>query len=109
RGRKIYKPPQYMSIPQAVSQLLEVESLRTENILSPKTTLAIALSCIGCDAGSNNTQQHIVCGTLKQLSEQPPESFGEPLHSLVIIGKRLHHLEVVYMEEYAVCREMWRQ
>ncbi|KAI6100493.1 putative methyltransferase DPH5 [Pisolithus sp. B1] len=56
---------------------------------------------IGCDAGSDNTQQCIVCGTLEQLSEQPPESFGEPLHSLIIVGKRLHHLEVVYAEEYA--------
>ncbi|KAI6098069.1 Diphthine synthase [Pisolithus croceorrhizus] len=107
-GRKIYEPPQYMSIPQAIPQLLEVKSLCTENVLSPKTTLVIALSHIGCDAGSDNTQQCIVCGTLEQLSEQPLESFGEPLHSLVIVGNRLHHLEVVYVEEYAVCREMWR-
>ncbi|KAI6098066.1 Diphthine synthase, partial [Pisolithus croceorrhizus] len=108
-GRKIYEPPQYMSIPQAISQLLEVESLHAKSILSPKMALAIALSHIGCDAGSNNTQQCIVCGMLEQLSEQPPESFGEPLHSLVIVEKRLHHLEVVYVEEYAVCREMWRR
>ncbi|KAI6115233.1 diphthine synthase isoform b [Pisolithus croceorrhizus] len=101
RGRKIYEPPRYMSIPQAVSQLLEVESLRSENVLSPRATLAIALSRVGCDTGSDNTQQRIVCGTLEQLSEQSPESFGEPLHSLVIVGKRLHHLEVVYAEEYA--------
>lgn len=109
RGRKIYEPPRYMSITQAVSQLLEVESLRAENVLSPKTTLAIALSRVGCDVGADSTQQRIVCGTLEQLSEQPPDSFGEPLHSLVIVGKRLHHLEVVYAEEYAVCRETWRR
>ncbi|KAI6115230.1 hypothetical protein EDD16DRAFT_1707392 [Pisolithus croceorrhizus] len=91
-----------MSLPQAVSQLLGVESLRAENVLSPKMTLVIALSRVVCDAGSDNTQQRIVCGALEQLSEQPPESFEEPLHSLVIVGKRLHHLEVVYAEEYAV-------
>jgi len=104
RGRKIYEPPRYMSIPQAVSQLLEIESLRAENVLSPKTTLAIALSRVGGDAGD----QRIVCGTLEELSQQPQEAFGEPLHSLVIVGKRLHHLEVEYAEAYAVCKEVWR-
>ncbi|KAI6046288.1 tetrapyrrole methylase [Pisolithus marmoratus] len=110
RGRKIYEPPRYMSIPQAVSQLIEIESLRAEHVLSPKTTLAIALSRVGCDAGTdNNHRQRIVCGTLEQLSEQPPETFGEPLHSLVIVGNRLHHMEAVYAEEYAVCKETWRR
>lgn len=104
RGRKIYEPPRYMSIPQAVSQLLEIESLRAENVLSPKTTLAIALSRVGGDAD----HQRIVCGTLEELSQQPQEIFGEPLHSLVIVGKRLHHLEVEYAEAYAVCKEVWR-
>jgi len=105
RGRKIYEPPRYMSIPQAVSQLLEIESLRNQKILSPATTLAIALSRLGGDAGD----QRIVCGTLEQLSQQPAEVFGEPLHSLVIVGRRLHHLEVDYAQEYAVSKETWRR
>ncbi|KAI6046299.1 Diphthine synthase [Pisolithus marmoratus] len=111
RCGKIYEPPRYMSIPQAVSQLIEIESLRAENVVSPKTTLAIALSCVGSDVGTGNDQQRIVCGTLEQLSEQPLETFGEPLHSLVIVGNRLHRMEVMYAEEYAeeyaVCRETW--
>ncbi|KAI6011733.1 Diphthine synthase [Pisolithus marmoratus] len=102
------RPPQYMFIPQAISQLLEVESFHAKSILSPRMSLPIALSCIGCDAGSENTQQHIMCGTLEQLGKQHSESFGEPLHSIVIVWKRLHHLEAVYVEEYAVCRETWR-
>ena len=105
RGRKIYEPPRYMSIPQAVSQLLEIESLRNQRILSPTTTLAIALSRVGGDADS----QRIVCGTLEQLSQQHAEVFGEPLHSLVIVGRRLHHLEVDYVQEYAVNKETWRR
>ncbi|KAG8808852.1 diphthine synthase, partial [Serendipita sp. 401] len=39
RGRKIYEPPRYMSIPVAISQLIEVEEKRKEGILSPETTL----------------------------------------------------------------------
>ena len=94
-----------MSIPQAVSQLLEIESLRDQKVLSPDATLAIALSRVGGDA----SDQRIVCGTLEELSQQPPEVFGEPLHSLVIVGKRLHHLEVDYAQEYAVNKETWRR
>jgi len=105
RGRKIYEPPRYMSIPQAVAQLLEIESLRAQKILSPDTTLAVALSRVGGDDGD----QRIVCGTLEELSQQPSEAFGEPLHSLVIVGKRLHHIEVDYAQEYAVNKETWRR
>ncbi|KAG9312158.1 diphthine synthase isoform b [Chiua virens] len=105
RGRKIYDPPRYMSIPQAVSQFLEIESHRDQKVLSPETTLAIALSRVGGDPGD----QRIVSGTLGELLQQPPEVFGEPLHSLVIVGKRLHHLEVEYSQQYAVNQETWRR
>lgn len=91
-----------MSIPLAVSQLLEVESTRQSGILSPETTLAIAVSRVG-----GGEHQRIVCGTLQELSEQPDDVYGEPLHSLVIVGKRLHHLEAEYAESYAVDKENW--
>ena len=93
-----------MSIPQAVSQLLEIESLRQSDILVPEETLAIGLSRLGGD----ESQQKIVSGTLADLVSQPTDVFGEPLHSLVIVGKRLHHLEVEYAEQYAVNAENWR-
>ncbi|KZT72405.1 Diphthine synthase [Daedalea quercina L-15889] len=103
RGRKIYEPPRYMSIPQAVSQITEIEGLRGEGMLRPEANLAIALSRVGGDE-----HQRIVCGTLGELLAQPAEVFGEPLHSLVIVGRRLHHLEAEYAEEYAVNKETWR-
>jgi len=104
RGRKIYESPRYMSIPQAVSQLLEIESLRQSGILVPEATLAIGLSRLGGD----ESQQKIVSGTLADLATQPADVFGEPLHSLVIAGKRLHHLEVEYAEQYAVNVANWK-
>lgn len=93
-----------MSIPQAIVQLLEVESLRQEGILTADKTLAIGLSRVG----GGDEQQRIVCGTLGELLAQPADVFGEPLHSLVIVGKRLHHLEVEFAEDYAVSRDSWR-
>jgi diphthine methyl ester synthase len=118
-----------MSIPTAVSQLLEVESARTalatakskstaddddeptstpalHGALVAEHTLAISVSRLG------SSSQKFHCGTLadlNKLSEDNPESFGPPLHSLVIIGKRLHDLEVKYMEAHAVDRENWRK
>ena len=104
RGRKIYEPPRYMSIPQAVSQLLEIEEKRQTGTLAADTTLAIAVSRVGGGEGN----ERIVAGTLAELAAQPAETFGEPLHSLVIVGKRLHHLEVAYAETFAVSRDSWR-
>lgn len=105
RGRKIYEPPRYMSIPQAVAQLAEVEDARREGVLVPDQTLAIALSRVG--GGPDN--ERIVAGTLAQLREQPSDVFGEPLHSLVIVGRRLHHLEAEYAAGFAVDATAWKE
>ena len=92
-----------MSITQAVSQLIEIEELRQQDILVPEKTLAIAMSRVG-----GGDHERIVCGTLAELAAHPPDAFGEPLHSLIIVGKRVHHLEIEYGESYAVNRDTWR-
>ncbi|KAG9082797.1 diphthine synthase [Ceratobasidium sp. UAMH 11750] len=114
RGRKIYEPPRYMNPATAVSQILESEAIRAESAsseepkahgyLKPETTLAIALSRVG-----SPDKQRIVCGTLEQLSKLGEEDFGEPLFSVVIVGKRLHELEVQYAEPWAVDKAEWRR
>ncbi|KIM30483.1 hypothetical protein M408DRAFT_286302 [Serendipita vermifera MAFF 305830] len=103
RGRKIYEPPRYMSIPLAISQLCEVEATRKEGILDPESTLAISMSRVG-----GGSQQRIVAGTLSQLGKQDPEVYGPPLHSLIIVGKRLHPLEVEYANSFAI-DETWKR
>jgi len=94
-----------MSIPTAVSQIIEIENMRKEDILSPDTTLGIALSRVG----GGEESERIVAGTLTELLACPIEKYGQPLHSLVIVGKRLHHLEAEYAQHYAVNRETWRK
>ena len=93
-----------MSVTQAVSQLIEVEESRREGVLDPERTLAIALSRVGGGEG----HERIVAGTLAQLRDEKTETFGEPLHSVVIVGKRLHHLEAAYAESYAIDAQGWR-
>ncbi|KIK61261.1 hypothetical protein GYMLUDRAFT_59177 [Collybiopsis luxurians FD-317 M1] len=96
RGKKIYEPPRYMTVPQAVSQLLEIETMRREGVLDPEKTLAVAMGRVG-----GLDQQRILAGPLTSLLRAPPSEFGPPLHSLIIVGKRLHHLEVEYGEVFA--------
>lgn len=92
-----------MSIPQAVSQLIEIEELRQSGTLSAEKTLAIGMSRVG----GGEEHQRIVCGTLAELQAHPGDAFGEPLHSLVVVGKRLHPLEVEFAEAFAIDRGTW--
>ena len=93
-----------MSIPTAVEQLISTEQARGSGILAPTNTLAIALSRVGGGA-----EERIVAGTLQELLSALPEVFGAPLHSLVLVGKRLHHLEVEYAVTFALDPVNWRR
>ncbi|OJA15031.1 hypothetical protein AZE42_05239 [Rhizopogon vesiculosus] len=113
RGRKIYEPPRYMSILTAVNQLLEIESIRKEGVLDGDSTLAIALSRVGSiplgDETTDDGAQRIVAGTLSDLQAQPESVFGQPLHSLIIAGKKLHEMEAIYAGAFAVNQENWNR
>jgi hypothetical protein len=65
-------------------------------VLSPDSTLAITVSRVGTPT------QCFHSGTLAQLSQLPESAFGGPLHSLVLVGKRVHPLEVEYAGGWAV-------
>ncbi|KAJ2635471.1 diphthine synthase [Coemansia sp. RSA 1286] len=92
RNRPIYEPPRYMTVNQAVEQLLEVEEKRQEKAYT-EDTIAVGVSRLGSD------DQVIKAGTLKQLLTV---DFGKPLHSLVLVGSRLHLLEAEILRENAV-------
>ncbi|CAG8668106.1 555_t:CDS:2 [Funneliformis caledonium] len=46
RGKKIYEPPRYMNVNQAIEQLLEIEEQRKENAYTSET-LAIGIARLG--------------------------------------------------------------
>ena len=101
-----------MSIPTAVNQLLEIESIRKEGILEGDATLAIALSRVGglpSSEGATDGAQRIVAGTLLDLQAQPESVFGKPLHSLIIVGRKLHEMEAIYASAFAVNQENWNR
>lgn len=112
RGRLIYEPPRFMNPAQAFSQILLTEEKRTnppspedsddeatppgDKFLKPEETLAMSLSRIGTPT------QRIIAGTLKELSELTEEDYGAPLHSVVIVGKRIHPLELEFAGRWCV-------
>ena len=66
------------------------------SLLCPKETLALSLSRLGTET------QHIIAGTLAELALLPADDYGEPLHSVVIVGKRLHPLELEFAGRWCI-------
>ncbi|KAJ2610172.1 diphthine synthase [Coemansia sp. RSA 1365] len=92
RNRQVFEPPRYMSVNLAAEQLLEIEDARQEHAYTADT-LAIGVSRLGSD------DQIICAGTLAQMRDH---DFGKPLHSLVLVGHRLHLLEAEILRENAI-------
>jgi diphthine synthase len=100
RGRLIYEPPRYMTVSQCCEQLLEAEEMKGEGAYGPDS-LAVGAARVG------GTSEKFVSGTLKQLAEQADEILGGPLHSVVLLGRRTHELEHLFVREFAVDKAVW--
>lgn len=95
RGRKIYEPPRYMDIQTAAQQLLEVEESKDEKAYTPNTP-CVAISRLG------SPTQKFKAATLAELAEYDA---GEPLHSLIILGRQVHDLELEYLYQFVDDKE----
>ncbi|KAL8734314.1 MAG: hypothetical protein Q9166_001512 [cf. Caloplaca sp. 2 TL-2023] len=92
RGRKIFEPPRFMTAGQCAAQMLEIEEDRGEGAYRPDS-LAVGVARLSAH------DQRMAAGTLKQISES---DLGPPLHSLVLLGTKVHDLERDYIREYAI-------
>jgi diphthine synthase len=99
RGRKIYEPPRYMTVAQCAAQMLEIEEEKGERVYS-SDSLAIGCARVGAD------DESFACGTLEELCHV---DLGDPLHSLVLLGKRAHELERDYIRTFAVNQESFEK
>ena len=77
-GKLKYMPPRFMTVNQAIEQLLEVEDKYKQNYTDGDTTYGIGMARLGM------IDQLIVYGTLNELRYV---DFGEPLHCLAIVCK----------------------
>lgn len=82
-------PPRFMTINQAIKQLLDIESERKEKVFEQNTKL------IGC-ARIGSEKPTIIYGKASDLLKK---DFGGPLHSLIIPGK-LHFVEEEMLKLY---------
>ncbi|KAF5633220.1 diphthine synthase [Fusarium tjaetaba] len=99
RGRLVYEPPRYMTVGQCAQQMLEIEDERNEGVYT-KDSLAIGAARVG------GKTEKFVAGTLEELCSTD-EELGPPLHSLVLLGRRTHELELDYVRQFAVDKEKW--
>ena len=76
RGRPVYLPPRFMTVRQAVGQVLEIAATRPGSGVGA-TSRAIGVARVGTES------QVCVHGTLGELRSV---DFGPPLHSLVLLG-----------------------
>lgn len=99
RGRLIYEPPRYMNIETAALQLLEVEIKRKQEAYTPQTP-CIAISRLG------SPNQCFKAATLEDLANY---ASGEPLHSLVVLGRQVHDLELEFLTPFTDDIEEFRR
>lgn len=90
-----------MSPTVAIEQILSLLPSDEAPSLSATETLAISISRVG------SPTQKLIAGTLQELSELSEDAFGGPLHSLVLVSKRLHPMERDFVLQFAVNKETW--
>lgn len=95
KGRKVYEPARFMTVQQAVEQLVELEDKHGKGICT-RDTIGVGMMRIG------NASQKIVVGTLGEILAAEEDVFGGPLHSFILPGKDLHELEYKMMQLYAL-------
>ncbi|CAA0838955.1 Probable diphthine synthase [Striga hermonthica] len=91
RGKKVYEPARFMTINDAIEQLLEVAQKQSESVYN-EDTICVGMARIGSE------DQVIVSGSMKQLLTI---DFGPPLHCLVIAGDT-HPVEDEMLEFYKI-------
>ena len=91
RGKVLYDPPRFMTVNQALEQLLECERIRGQGVLDPDKTICVGLARVGRE------DQLIVAGTINELLAV---DFGPPLHSMVVCSSELHELEKAMLAQY---------
>jgi len=92
-GKIVYDPPRFMSVSQAVAQILDIITAKSIEDDTPR--LLDSDLCIGVARIGNETQEIVAC----TLAEMMSVDLGPPLHSLVIPGN-LHPLELDFVSSF---------
>lgn len=101
KKKREYQPPRFMSVSEASQQLLEIvkkrraEGIPEDELAFTENSLFVGLARVGHDT------QAIKACALKEMAET---DLGAPLHSLILPAKKLHPLEVEYLQQFATTK-----
>ena len=90
KGRDIFEPPRFMSVDQALDQLVQVEHT---------FTCMADLKCVGVGR-IGKSDQAIKFGSVSNFLDNR-NCMGGPLHSLIICGD-LHEMELEFLNQFAL-------
>jgi len=90
RRKKIYEPPRFMSVDEAISQLAAIEKKQKADVATAETKM-VGVARLGRE------DQQVVFGTRDELAKV---DLGGPLHSLVICAPELHDCELEFLEHF---------
>ena len=93
KGRDVFEPPRFMTVQQALEQLVEIEENRGEKIVNQEA-LVVGVARVGKE------DQAIKFGSVAQMMKGDC-GLGGPLHSLVICGK-LHEMEAEFLNQFQI-------
>ena len=96
KKKKIYEKPRFMTVNQALEELLEA-SEKSENIIENKGLITEENLCYGV-ARIGSESQIVKAGKIKDIIKF---DFGKPLHSVVICAKTLSSIEKEVVEFYS--------
>ena len=96
KGKKIYEPPRFMTVNQALEELLEA-SKNAENVAENKGLINEENLCYGV-ARIGSESQIVKAGKIKDIIKF---DFGKPLHSVVLCAKTLSSIEKEVVEFYS--------
>lgn len=96
KGKKIYEKPRFMTVNQALEQLLEA-SQKSETVPENKGLINENNLCYGVARIGSETQI-IHAGKIGDIVKK---DFGKPLHSVVICGKTLSSIEKEVFDFYS--------
>lgn len=97
KKKREYQPPRFMSVREAAQQLLEiVKKRRAEGISDTELAYTEDSLFVGLARVGHETQEIKAC-SLKEMAET---DLGAPLHSLILPAKKLHPLEIEYLQQF---------
>lgn len=101
RKRKEYQPARFMSVSEAADQLLQIltkkrnEGIPDADLAYTETSLFVGVARVG-----HETQSIIACS----LKEMANTDLGAPLHSLILPARKLHPLEIEYLQQFSATK-----